>query len=265
MIMRELIIQHNLGVEEINGVASEEFASVDFSGVNPTTGYEYVLRFNSPDDSRPGGVHISTEARGDFLRKGTEEDAQSALVDLSHFVRPLTGGVFRIHPFYGAVYNTKLDTVAPGFGLCKYEQPEDSLSMSIVLSDEGYKFDRESTKEARAIGTTVVVPSPAANRMLAYMEKPKVNPNQESRDQAVTNDLGKRWDAEFRRFNGPKFRFLRTVTKRAIEVTPYSITYMLKILQNQKLFADVVVDTLRTGKPSDEHEIATLNALFDAS
>lgn len=247
--MNDITLHNDISFDQLRDVSPTEFYAVDLNGVNPATGYEYEICFFRADEPHEPGIHVSTEKRVSFLGKGSEEQAEGALVDLSQRVRKLSGGIFRIHPFYGGVYGTKIDPVSPGF-LVDLALMDEGLSTSIVLSDEGYGFDDKSTREALDIGLTVEVPGPKSQQLLAYLSTPKRNPNQRERDQAVGNDLGERWDAEFHRFNGPQRRWLRRTVPQAMEVTPATVTSLVRNLGDQALFTEVTVGTLRTREAS---------------
>jgi hypothetical protein len=243
-------------IEELAALPAEDFIWAEVHAANPSTGYEYSYRFHTHATGRedsPARVGISTEAREAFLQKGTESEAEEALVEIGHQTRKITGGVFDIHPFYGAVYGTKTNPVAPGF-LVNLARLDESLSLGIDLSDEGYKFDEESTREAIAIGTTITIPGPMANRWMSYQHAPKSNPNQSSKDQAVANDLGERWDEEFRRFNGRKPIFWRKVMRPAIDLTPVSASQVIEGLGELSLLTDASVTWLYTRQEAEELE-----------
>lgn len=242
-----------MSLEQFEELPSEDFMYAHASATSPSIGYDYSYRFNAAEESRPARVGINTEERKDFLQKGTEQDAQDALIELAHQTRELTGGVFNIHPFYGAVYGTKIEPVSPDF-LVDLDMPDEGLHMGIDLSDQGYDFDDESTRVAVAIGTTVVMPSPKAARLLEYMKAPKANPNQENRDQAVANHLGDRWDAEFERFNGKKPRPWRKGVRSAIELTPVSAVKFMRELGDKALLTEIAVTWLYTRQDEQRSE-----------
>lgn len=184
-------------IETIEEIDNPSFILIE--GKNPSTGYTYDFSFIFEHPDGPY-IKIDSERRGDFLAKGTEQQAQDALIELAQQIRQQSGGVFSIHPFHGAVWGTKLTPVAPGF-LTDFKQLDEGLTMFVHLSDAGDRFDSRLTETALEIGTVVSIPSPQSDQLLTYMQTPKVNPNQTDRDQAIANGLGERWDAEFTRYH----------------------------------------------------------------
>ena len=241
----------SMTLEQFEQLPAEDFRYAEAEATSPSTDYDYRYRFSAAKDKRLPSMGITTEHREEFLKKGTEQDAQDALVTLAHQTRELTGGVFDIHPFYGAVYGTKINPVAPGF-LVDLARPDEGLSVGIDLSDEGYAFDEESTREAVSIGTTVVFPSANARRLMDYMDTPKPNPNQQSRDQAVANKLGDRWDEEFTRFNGKRPRPWKKNVLPAIELTPASAVELMRKLGDKALLTEIVVTWLYTRQDEEK-------------
>ena len=246
-------------VAELAALPAEDFIWAEVQATNPSTGYDYSYRFHThatSQQSSPARVAIRTENREAFLQKGTEVEAEEALVELGQQTRKLTGGFFDIHPFYGAVYGTQNNPVAPSF-LAGLARLDENLSLGIDLSDEGYVFDDRFTREAVAIGTTIAFPGPMADRWMAYQEAFKANPNQSSRDQAVANDLGERWDKEFLLFNGHKPRFWQKGVRPAIELTPVSASQVIEGLGELSLLTDASVTWLYTRQDAE-----TLEASF---
>jgi len=202
-------------------------------GLNNDTGYEYSFGFiaEHPDGSY---IKIDTEPRRVFLEKGTEQEAQDALINLAQQVRRKSGGVISIHPFYGAVWGTKLTPVSPGF-LTDSEQPDENLTMFVYLRDSGYKFDANLTKQALDIGAVVSIPGPKAADLLAYTKVAKANPNQSDRDIALVNKLGDRWDAEFKEYNNPGN------IPQAMKSTPGNIVKLMRQLESETGMTDLTV------------------------
>lgn len=236
------------GLQELAHTPHTDIRSVWAEGVSPTTGheYDYVFVFEHPKGHY---IKIDSEARQEFLKKGTEEEAQVALIGVAQATRRISGGAFDIHPFYGAVWGTKLETVAPDF-LTDLARPDEDLTMIVNLTDAGSKFDDASTREAMAIGTTVVIPSAAGDRMLRYMQAPKANPNQRNRDQAITNGLGARWDAEFAKFN-ISARFGKNRIPKAMEMNPQNIANLLRRLGQSGVLTEIDVTAVHTQSELD--------------
>lgn len=228
-------------LQELAHTPSEDVFSVWAEGVNPDTGYEYdyVFVFEHPKGQY---IKIDSEKRREFLEKGTEEEAQAALIGVAQATRKISGGAFDVHPFHGAVWGTRLTPVAPDFVLTDFEELDEDLTMFVNLTDAGNKFDDSSTREALEIGTTVVGPSPEADRFFRYMRAvtAAANPNQKHRDQAIQNGLGERWDAEFAKFNRSR-RFGRGRIPKAMEMSPANIAKVLSKLGQQGVLAEIDV------------------------
>lgn len=241
-------VVESLALLELAHTPHADITSVWAEGVSPETGheYDYVFVFDHPKGQY---IKIDSEERQEFLKKGTEEEAQVALIGVAHATRRLSGGAFDIHPFYGAVWGTKLETVAPDF-LTDLARPDEDLTMFVNLTDAGNKFDDASTREAMAIGTTVACPSAADSRMLRYMEAPKANPNQCNRDQAVINNLGDRWDAEFAKFNKAA-RFGKGRIPKAMEMNPQNIANLLRGLGSRGVLTEIDVTAVHTQSELD--------------
>lgn len=246
-----------ISIDDFAAFPAEDFVWAEVQATSPSTGYGYQYRFHTHGtgrDDSPPRVRIDTEERAVFLQKGTEADAEEALVELAHQTRELTGGTFSLHPFYGVVYGTKTNPVAKGF-LVDLPRLDEKLSLDIDLTDDGYAFDEESTREALAIGTTVVIPGPMSSRWFAYMDAHKSNPNQRSRDQAVSSGLEKRWDKEFKLFNGKKSRFWRrNSVVPAMELTPASAVRVIEGLGELSLLEAPLVTHLYTRQEAEALE-----------
>lgn len=148
------------------------------------------------------------------------------LLILRKKVRTRTGGHFEIHPFYGAVYGTKLTTVAPDF-LTDLESPDDKLSMIIYLTNNGENFDPRLTREYQRIGTSYRVPSRQNDRHLRYMDAAiGGNPNQENRDQAIANGLQEAWENEFEKFNSGRI-------PQAMHVSPSNVVDLMRSMTSE--------------------------------
>ena len=190
---------------------------------------------------------VLTEKRTDFLRKGSERDAEEALKEIALTIRTKTGGYFGIHPFYGAIQGTHFNPILTDF--CKGAADE-KLSTIIYLTKNGRIFDNDLTKEAVSIGTTITIPGPNAKRLLDYMENANKcnNPNQQNRDQAITNRLGEKWDVEFEKYNPPLKRrglIARIFDGReediplAMDVTQKSVADFMDYLEEELEFSDL--------------------------
>lgn len=182
-----------------------DLVSARLSLTDRQTGYGYKLTFVG---DHPHGQYIivHTEKRKEFLNQGSEENAQENLIKMGFKIQGITGGLFNIHPFYGAVWGTKLTPVSPDFCV-DLEEPDDDLSMLIYLENNNIPFDDELTRKAMEIGPVVSFPSQKAREFIEYSQAVNgANPNQHERDIAVINDLGERWDEEFQRFNDAAYR-----------------------------------------------------------
>lgn len=223
-----------ISLDQLGQISPEKTPSfVSIEGVNKETGYEYSFGFISKHPDGPY-IKIDTKPRHVFLEKGTEQEAQDALVGLAQQIRRRSGGVINIHPFYGAVWGTKLTPVSPGF-LTDSKQPDEDLTMFVYLTDSGYKFDDKLTKQALDIGQVITVPGPKAANFLAYQNAEKANPNQSDRDQAIVNKLGDRWDAEFKKYNNPKD------IPQAMKPTPGNIVKLMRQLESEAGMTDLTV------------------------
>lgn len=193
----------NLTLEQLGAISPEVAPSfVRIEGGSVSTGYVYDFGFTFDHPHGPY-IKIDTEHRSAYLTRGTEQQAQDALVVLAQQTRRRSGGSFDIHPFYGAVYGTKLTPVSPGF-LTDSAGMDQGLSMIIYLTDAGDKFDGRLIRKALAIGTTVTILDP------------KANPNQSCRNQAIANGLSARWNDEFRRYNQDRVPTAMTLNPRNI-------------------------------------------------
>ncbi|RJQ15697.1 hypothetical protein C4573_06095 [Candidatus Woesearchaeota archaeon] len=235
-----------------------KFGGIFFSGTNVHTGYVYTLGVIVKHDRTPY-VNINTEQRGSFLNKGSERQAQCALESLAMTVRERIGGYFQIHPFYGAIYGTHFNPITD---FCKGNMDE-PLGMTIHLVNDAGQFDDEMTREALYMGNTISVPGPNAQRFLEYMKAVNLrNPNQQDRDQAITNGLGEQWDAEFKKFNPPAKRrwlfFKQPSIPPAMEVTQHSIADMMDYLQELGLRDLRATQANYQGLTSTELDAATL-------
>ncbi len=213
-----------LTLEQLGTILPEAAPSyVRIEAKNASTGYTYDFGFISEHPSGPF-IRITTETRESFLTKGTEEQAQDALIELVHQTRRKSGGSLSIHPFYGAVWGTKLTPVAPGF-CTDIVSLQDNLASIIYLTNAGEEYDQQLTNEALEIGTVVAIPGPMSERYLRYIQAAKANPNQADRDIAVTNGLGQRWDDEFKKLNRPED------DQPAMALTPNNIVRLMRDLE----------------------------------
>lgn len=193
---------------------TEALEHVRIEGRSRVTGlaYDFWFIFNHPHGPY---IKIDSPQRHVFLSRFTERDVQDDIEQLAQETRKRSGGVFNIHPFYGAVWGTKLTPVAPNF-LTDLPQPDENLMMLIYLSETAKVFSRALTRQAEKIGTVVVIPSQKASNMLEYMQAAQLYPNQTGRDQAIVNRLGDRWDAEYQRFNTDSVPYAMTLNLRSI-------------------------------------------------
>lgn len=249
-------------LEQLGEVAPTELHSVLVNGVNPVTGYEYHLFFGASDGPSLPQIGISTEPRRSFSEKGSEAEAQSALLEFGQQVRSRSGGIFRVGRLACGIRGA-----ASPVAKSTYERnPYSGLGLTILLSDDGYYFpDRISPVEALARSSSVS-DLPFVGVPVHQDNSSRKNPNQTERDMAVRDGYGDIWDAEFRRLNGPERRLFRPAVPEAMEVTPVNITSLLRDLGNRGLFDDVAVETLqvtRKGRTSPAglsvHEIVLLS------
>jgi len=188
---------------QVEGIRKPTYIGIE--GRGPIRDYRYSFGFIFEHPNGPY-IKIDSEPRRDFIAKGTEAEAQDALVAIAKATRLRSGGVFSVHPFFGAVWGTKLTPVSSGF-LTESQGLGDDLTMFVYLTDHGDKFDGKLTQISSAVGTVVSFPSETPTEAvrgalwLHYMGAPKTNPNQSDRDQAIANGLGEQWDQEFSRYN----------------------------------------------------------------
>lgn len=221
-------------LQEVNREFSEFHPiCVVVEGTNKTTGFNYKFGFIFEHPDGPY-IKIDSEDRRDFLLKGTEREAQDALIELSETMRERTGGYYNIHPFYGAVYGTRLTPVAPGF-MKDLARPDEGLGTIIFLNDFGDRFDEGLTKIAIEIGMTVEFPSEKAEKFREYLRAQNPSSNQRSRDKAIVNKLGDRWDTENKAFNG------RKTQPHAMDLTVDNIVKVMGYLETNAGISDIVV------------------------
>jgi len=125
----------SISVEELASTPmNPDMVSVWAEGVNPQTGYEYgyVFVFDHPNGSY---IKIDSEKREAFLEKGTEEEAQVAIIGIAQATRRISGGEIGIHPYHGAVWGTKLTPIVPVF-MTDLEEPNDELTMFVNMNPD---------------------------------------------------------------------------------------------------------------------------------
>lgn len=188
----------------IIGDKAGEVSQLSYMDVDVTSslGYDYSIGFIFNHPHGPY-IKIDTETRQDFSAKGTEQQAQDALISLTQEMRLRSGGIISVHPFHGAVWGTVLTPVAEGF-LTSNPRADEDLTMFIYLSDAGNRFDNKLTKKAEAIGNFILFPGPKVADFMQYSSAYMANPNQADRDQAITNGLKKQWEAQFKAVNNFK-------------------------------------------------------------
>jgi hypothetical protein len=214
--------------------------SILIEGENPFTKFAYGFWFVFKHPKGPY-IKIDTEPRWIFLEKGSarqvlekEHQAQEALETLTKQTRGISGGVIDIHPFYGPVFGTILTPMIPGF-LKNHHPPDEGLSMTISLTDAGYEFDYDLTKEALAIGTTVMYPSPNGERFFKHItQASRYNPNQANRDQAYANNYGRAWDKAFDKCN-------HNAASPAMTLNPKNIVGLIHTLEEKKALTNLSV------------------------
>jgi len=214
----------NITLDDFRSVQEGSLYSVFVEGADISSNRLYEFGFITEHPHGPY-VKIDTKQRKTFLESGTEQQAQDSLIDLVNKVRHRTGGYFEVHPFYGAVYGTKLTTVSPDF-LTDLKGSDERLSMIIYLTNNGLDFDSRLTHEYQAIGTSFNVPSAQSERYLEYLRGTHGgNPNQKNRDQAIANGLQEGWGKEFEKFNGGKIR-------RAMRISPKNVVDLMGSMRN---------------------------------
>lgn len=168
-------------------------------------------------------IKLDTPTRQDFLRRNSEAESQIALERLARETILRTGGFVNIHPFYGAVWGTKLTPVSPGF-LTDLPNLDESLSIFIYVNNQAGDFNDELTKAAKVIGNVFVSGTSRAAAHRLYNESAAQFPNQRHRDQAITNGLGQKWDKEFVRIHRD------LLIPQAIELTPWNTIQLIGAL-----------------------------------
>ncbi len=220
--------------EEPDRVSPEARLSVvSIEGRNSASGYTYGFGFIFDHPVNGPYIRIDTEQRQSFLSKGSEQQAQDALIALGQQTRQSSGGYFNVHPFQGAVWGTKLTPVAPGF-LTDAAEPGGYLTMFIDLHDADDRFDNKWIRKALEIGTNATIPGSKSRKVIDYIQAPKPD-NQPGRNQAIENGLGGRWDKEFRRFHKG------VDVPPAITLSPRSIIGLMRQLENNAALTDLVV------------------------
>lgn len=191
----------NLSLEQLETAPITSPQLVVIEATQKNTGYKYELNFIFEHPTGPY-ISIRTEERQSFLQKGTEQQAQDALLELTKQAKEISGGLIEIHPFFGAVYQTNINPIASGF---VFGDLDDQLITTICLTEvSANTFERDLTNKLKKIGAVVAIPGPNALSYVEYLKAPKMNPNQSNRDTAVINKLGEKWDEENNRFNlGP--------------------------------------------------------------
>ncbi len=95
------------------------------------TWYQYSICFVNDDATLPH-IKISTEDKTSFLKKGSEKQAEDALLGFSLAIRDKSGGYIHVSPEYGPILKAKqISCVNNGY--------TDSLSTYIVLVDNQYQ------------------------------------------------------------------------------------------------------------------------------
>jgi len=209
------------------------------------TGRKYGLIFVFDTPEAPY-LRISTEKRSDFLGKGTEQEAENGLIRLSLRIRAITGGYFSIHPFFGAVYGTKISQVSPGF-LAELTDYDEELHMLLYLRNPA-PLNPAVTKINKALPPGVGVDRAAAGpfRKTSGMEGEGGNLDQNSRDQAALNGFEEAWNAQFRIYNPHcpssgttllgrwgAWLLRRDGIPRAMKVTPYGVTVAMADIETK--------------------------------
>ena len=192
----KLEVYADLTLEELanSGIDDSKFKRIFLKGTYNVRDYNYMLNIGL---SEGASLTISTELRKNFLAKGNEKEAENTLQKLALGIRAKTGGYFDIHCFYGAVNGTHFSPITNFSGGADWEH----LSMIIHLTDNGSLFDERLTEEAVSLGV-YIEGAPDVIRYLRNRERAyQKNPNQPSRDQAIANRLGKKWDKEFLKYN----------------------------------------------------------------
>jgi hypothetical protein len=101
----ELVAYRDLTPVELrrSNYPDSKFGGVFLHGVNGNTRYAYSVEITKMDGfDRPLSpyLRVRTEKRRDFLKKGSEREAEDVLREVSFAMRSRTGGIFEIDPFY---------------------------------------------------------------------------------------------------------------------------------------------------------------------
>ncbi len=245
----ELVVYKDLTPAELRGsnYPNSKLGAVLTHGVNKNTGYEYSVGFIIDHPNAPY-LKVDTEKRKDFLKKGSEREAEDALKEVAFAMRSKTGGYFDIHPFYGAIFGTHFNPITD---FCKGREDE-NLSTIVHLTNNGRKFDSGLTNEAVSMGTVIAFPGPNAQRFMDYTERVnRKNPNQRNRGQAMANGLGEEWDAEFEKYNPQEKRqglMARIFSGKeqsgiptAMDLTQNKVAGFIDYLQEELGFTDLKV------------------------
>lgn len=223
-----------------------ELVYIETPGTVPGTPYTFdITHFPSLDQRHPG-ICISTEKRQDFLKHGDEAAAQTMLRGLTTAIHTLTGGAIGIHPFYGGIYNDILRPVADVFkrGRGDIILGDDNLSMRIELVANGGVFSDTISEDAAEIPLTFTTDGPYLQRFIANQTLARrTNPNQPAKDQATNNGLGKKWQAEFNRYNTAEI-----LAREPMQITPGSVALLTSTLQDKGVFTAASA-TVRTRSP----------------
>lgn len=239
--MSERLQQNPYALEKIEQTEEKKLDAVFIEGRNPATGYEYGLKFlfDTLFDPlrRTPIIKIDTESRPAFLKKGTEREAQDALVDVAQQVRRRSGGFFNIHPYYGAVFGTTLTPVVPGF-YADIPGQEQNLKMFIYLSNAGGSFDNRLTQEYRRIRGMREDSRAKSPRLLEYLQASQANPNQQNRDDAIMYRRGEIWHFENSIYNQ------RTEVPQAMTLTPQNMVALMRGLESDAVLEHVKVSSI---------------------
>jgi len=227
--LREFTSLENFAQQESR---DQSLQMVSLAANHDLTDYFYEFTFVV---DHPRGPHllITTESREQFLKKGSEADAENELLRITALIKDVTSGAYWIHPFYGAVYGTAHSPITN----FNSTGPQENLGTLLYFSDNGQQpFDKQAEVTARFLGAIQV----GLPEMWASLENQvtanKANPNGADRNIALVNGLAEQWDEQNRIFN-----LSETIVNPAIKITHKSVVNLAEHLKRNG-FSNLVID-----------------------
>lgn len=219
--MAEGLTYEGLTLEGLSQLGEETPSCLIAEGVRPS-GYRYKIGFITEHPTGPY-IKIDSEPRGLYMARGTEQDAQNDLEACAFSLRAITGGFFEIHPFYGAVWGSKIDPIVEGFGDNAGNQ--DNLTMILALARDGFEFSDGLSRLSDRLGATYRISGSNASNAMAYLIGLQgANPNQGHRDIARVNGLEDKWKEVFHEYNsGRSYPTAMKPDMRSIQSTLYQL------------------------------------------